>query len=99
LDTYICTTPLLFPPPPLPPRDFAREGESLEHFAYHASDTVLDGILGTCDVLLLCHGVKSDDMAECVKGNCTSQLALIERYLRCREAMRKPNDVMHPEVC
>lgn len=79
-------------------KDYARDGEALDHFAYHAVDPALDALLGACDVLLLCHGVKSDDMAECVKGNCTSHLALIERYLRCREAARKPNDVMFPEV-
>jgi len=79
-------------------RDYARDGEDLERFAFHDKYPKLDMLLGDCDVLVLCHGVKSDNMEECVRGNCTSQLALIERYLRCHEAARKPNNVMYPEV-
>jgi len=79
-------------------QDYARAEGDLEKFAYLESDAALDKTLGECDVLLLCHGVRSEDMAECVRGNCHSQLALIERYLRCHEAARKPSNVMFPEV-
>jgi len=79
-------------------QDYARAGGDLEEFAYLESDAALDKTLGECDVLLLCHGVRSGDMAESVRGNCHSQLALIERYLRCHEAARKPSNVMYPEV-
>ena len=79
-------------------QDYARAGDNLEKFAYLESDAALDKTLGECDVLLLCHGVRSGDMAKSVRGNCHSQLALIERYLRCHEAARKPSNVMYPEV-
>jgi len=79
-------------------QDYARVGDDLEAFAYVEADAALDKTLGECDVLLLCHGVRSGNMAESVRGNCHSQLALIERYRRCHEAACKPTNVMYPEV-
>jgi len=79
-------------------QDYARAGDDLAAFAYAEADAALDKTLGECDVLLLCHGIRSGDLAESVRGNCHSQLALIERYRRCHEAARKPTDVMYPEV-
>jgi len=79
-------------------QDYARVGDDGEAFAFAEADAALDAALGECDVLLLCHGVRSGDAAESVRGNCHSQLALIERYRRCHEAARRPASVMYPEV-
>jgi len=74
-------------------RDYACD-YAFEKFAFEDTDEALDKTLAECDVLILCHGVRSGDMAECERGNCLSQLALIERYLRCR----KIGGATRPEV-